>query len=60
MALGTRDELWMVASAIIPGPGLADAILTREQADEMERKGFRVARIPVEPENPRPNPPTPF
>lgn len=60
MAQGTRAELWMVASAIIPGPGLVDVILTKEQAAEMERKGFRVARIPVEPEKPRPNPPTPF
>jgi hypothetical protein len=29
-------------------PGLVSVFLTPEQADEMERKGFRVARIPVE------------
>lgn len=38
--------LWLMEMLTRP-PGLESVFLTPEQAEEMERKGFRVAHIPV-------------
>lgn len=46
MADGTRDELRLM-ELLTREAGLDSYFLMPEEADEMERKGFRVARIPV-------------
>lgn len=46
MADGTRDELRLM-ELLTRQIGLDSYLLTAEEADEMERKGFQVARIPV-------------
>lgn len=46
MAVGTKSELWLM-EMLIRDPGPLSSLLTPEQADEMEKRGWRVARIPV-------------
>jgi hypothetical protein len=48
VAEGSKNMLALMELLTRP-PDLESVFLTAEEADEMERKGFRVARIPIKP-----------
>jgi hypothetical protein len=51
MASGSRSELRLMAALVLlDDPGPLSNVLTKEQAEEMERLGLgKVARIPIKP-----------